>query len=311
MEATLQATVAKKSTNVQSATEDVFAQLERWRKRIKLAERISSSLSALIAVEVFTTARRHKRPEREHRLLATGTRLDVGSDEFVAWSFGNGPTVLLVHGWEGRGAQLGALIEPLLQAGYRVVTFDAPAHGQSPGRTTTLTGFVNAMLQIKWRVGEIHAVVAHSFGCVAVCAALRRGLAPNGVVFIAPVAHIERGFEQFGKLMDLTPQTQQAMRRILEQRAGRSMQAFNPLAIAKETAVPLVIFHDRNDRDVPWQDGWELSRAWPEAKLQLTSGLNHHRILRDPEVVASSVEFIKSVAQEQPELDRRLSASGL
>ena len=53
-------------------------------------------------------------------------------------SWGAGPTVLLVHGWNGRGAQLGAFAPALVKSGYRVVTFDTPAHGRSPGRATNL-----------------------------------------------------------------------------------------------------------------------------------------------------------------------------
>ena len=49
-----------------------------------------------------------------------------------------GSTVLMVHGWNGRGAQLGAFAPELVHAGFRVVTFDTPAHGRSPGRATNL-----------------------------------------------------------------------------------------------------------------------------------------------------------------------------
>ena len=55
--------------------------------------------------------------------------------------WGAGPVVYLVHGWGGRGSQLASFVEPLLAGGFRVVMFDAPAHGDSdpgpagPGRT--------------------------------------------------------------------------------------------------------------------------------------------------------------------------------
>ena len=45
--------------------------------------------------------------------------------------WGDGPVVYLVHGWGGRGSQLASFVEPLLVAGFRVVMFDAPAHGDS------------------------------------------------------------------------------------------------------------------------------------------------------------------------------------
>ena len=43
------------------------------------------------------------------------------------YSWGSGPTVLLVHGWEGRGSQLSAFAPALVKAGFRVVAVDMPA----------------------------------------------------------------------------------------------------------------------------------------------------------------------------------------
>ena len=68
--------------------------------------------------------------------LGETAKAAVPPKPYFAW--GAGPSVLLVHGWEGRGAQLGALVDPLVAAGYRVVALDGPAHGDSPGRLSTL-----------------------------------------------------------------------------------------------------------------------------------------------------------------------------
>jgi hypothetical protein len=37
------------------------------------------------------------------------------------YSWGSGPTILLAHGWSGRGSQLGAFVEPLVEQGFRLV----------------------------------------------------------------------------------------------------------------------------------------------------------------------------------------------
>jgi alpha-beta hydrolase superfamily lysophospholipase len=43
--------------------------------------------------------------------------------------------ILLVHGWSGRGTQLFKIADELLKQGYSTISFDAPAHGKSPGKT--------------------------------------------------------------------------------------------------------------------------------------------------------------------------------
>ena len=98
--------------------------------------RLSPALAGRLAAKLFARPRRHARPARERELIARGTRV-VLPDGLHATAWGAGPTVLLVHGWEGRGAQLGALVDPLVAAGYRAVALDGPAHGDSPGVTTT------------------------------------------------------------------------------------------------------------------------------------------------------------------------------
>lgn len=56
--------------------------------------------------------------------------------------------------------------------------------------------------------------------------------------------------------------------------------------------VDLLLFHDRDDAEVPWDNGASLARSWPGAVLVTTDGLGHHRIAREPSVVAAAVQFM-------------------
>src|SRR5689334_4455814 len=111
---------------------------------VDVADLVSPTLASELALRAFLTPQRAPRPERERALLEVARPLPIsaGGLPLAAWSWGGEDreprgTVLLVHGWAGRGAQLGSLVAPLVNAGRRVVTWDAPAHGDSPGRTTT------------------------------------------------------------------------------------------------------------------------------------------------------------------------------
>ena len=109
---------------------------------LRTADRVSPRLAAAWTERLFLTPRRHPVPARERDWLA-GARwgeLRLDGRRLPTWSWGEGPPVVLAHGWEGRGSQLGAFVAPLVAAGRRVVAFDAPAHGGSPGRTTNLIG---------------------------------------------------------------------------------------------------------------------------------------------------------------------------
>src|SRR5690349_395790 len=88
-------------------------------------------------IQQFLTPDRHVRPAREEEVRATGTPLRLGGG-LAATAWGEGPPVLLVHGWAGRGTQLGEFVAPLVAAQRRVVALDAPAHGDSPGTQTNV-----------------------------------------------------------------------------------------------------------------------------------------------------------------------------
>ena len=101
------------------------------------------------------------------------------------WSWGEGPTVLLVHGWNGRATQLGAFVEPLLARGYRVVAFDAIGHGESAGKQSSLPEFANCIRQIADELGGVYAIVAHSLGGAATTFALAYGLRAERLVYVS------------------------------------------------------------------------------------------------------------------------------
>ena len=110
----------------------------RWERRAGLSALgvLAPSLAAWWLARSFLTPPRHRalRPERGALAAADSFVLPFGRGLLRAWRWGEGPAVLLVHGWGGRGGQTLALVAPLLRAGCAVVTFDGPAHGGSTGR---------------------------------------------------------------------------------------------------------------------------------------------------------------------------------
>ncbi|MCP4201208.1 MAG: alpha/beta hydrolase [bacterium] len=224
------------------------------------------------------------------------------------WVWGTGSrTVLLAHGWSGRGLQLGAFVEPLLARGYRVVTHDAPAHGEASGRTASMPAFAAALGAVARRFEPVEAVIAHSLGSTAAIYALaERELSADRVVAISPSARLHAIRERFGELTGFPPPVVDRMRRAFEDRLGFEWDASEPLRLAPGMPMPLLVIHDSMDRFISHREGAELADAWPEASLITTTGLGHHRILRDPEVVKAAIAFIGELAAFEPKAMTRL-----
>lgn len=264
------------------------------RGTLRVLTSVSPGLASRVAVELFRTPRRFRRPPREEKHLQTGEPLDIllGVDTRIrAWRWGSGPLILLAHGWEGRGSQMGEFVRPLVEAGFSAVTFDAPGHGQSSGSRSSLPHFAWALRGVADAVGEPHAVIAHSLGCAATALAVRDGLPARRLVFVAPPLDPLEYTRQFGAMLGLDDVVIDGLRRRIEERFLRQWHTYSLAAAAPNMRVPLLVVHDRDDEETLWQGGAQLAALWPEARLITTEGLGHRRVLRDPQVVGAVAQF--------------------
>jgi pimeloyl-ACP methyl ester carboxylesterase len=290
----------KKSTTVRSARA-----LQRARVGLHGARLLSATWSGELALRLFTSPHRYPRPERERPILASGRAFELPlvtrSGErlrLAAWRWGAGPSVMLVHGWEGRGAQLGAVIQPLVDAGLEVITFDAPAHGDSPGKRLFLTDMAAAIAVCAGATSDLHGIVAHSFGAAAVMLAhARHGIDAPRNVFIAPNAVVASAVRRFEELMQLDGAARAAFGAALERQSGVTMAELELPRLVAARDAGLLVVHDQDDTDIPLVDGRALAEAWPGARLRVTSGLGHRRILRDAAVVGEVVRAARCGAR--------------
>jgi pimeloyl-ACP methyl ester carboxylesterase len=243
---------------------------------------------------LFRRPPRHRDSESERAALEGGERLDLALDgrAVAIWRWGRGPAVLFVHGWGSRGSRLAPFVAPLADAGFSIIAFDAPGHGASAGRLSSLPQFIAAIAAVARAVGGVEAIVAHSMGGAATSLAMARGVAARRVVFLAPAADPAGYSERFAGMIGLTPSVLARMKQNIERRFGQKWEEFDVLAAARTMTAPLLVFHDREDRDVPWSDGAAIAAAWPGAELVSTVGLGHRRIVQDPQVIARAVGFL-------------------
>lgn len=257
---------------------------------------LAPPLAARLAERLFLTPPRPRRPAAELALLATGRArpLRVGRRHLDVWLWGSGPSVLLVHGWGGRGAQLAAFVEPLVTRGFSVVSFDAPGHAPADSGLVTIPEMVEATRAVAASRGPLAGLIAHSVGATVAARALYEGLDASAAVFVSPAADLAGPATRFTATLGFSPAVGEAMRRRIEARVGQPFATFDVAALAPALGLPLLVIHDRGDAVVPWQHGRAIARAWPGAGLLMTDGLGHQRILRDPDVIKLVVDFAVS-----------------
>lgn len=262
---------------------------------------VSPTLAGHVAAHLFQRPGRHQRPSREHGWLMDSARLrfQVGGEEVAGWAWGEGPTVLLLHGWEGRGAQLGALVRPLVELGHRVIAVDGPGHGESTGQRANPVLFADTIVQVERLFGPLHGVVAHSFGALATMYAMKRGLSVRRVAFVAPGYPPLTAMQHAAKMIGASDEVVQHMLGVMHQQTGVPVDDIQEAMTAFDPGVPMFVVHDEDDAIVPLALARGLVGRLSQGDLMVTTGLGHFRILRDPHVVRHVAAF---VADENPDL---------
>lgn len=272
-----------------------------------LASHLLPELARRHAERLFTTPPRFPR-----RAVAVDARRDTvlaGERTIAVWQTGPAvaPAVLLAHGWGGRGLQMAAFVAPLRARGFRVVWFDQPGHGESGSGRVTLPDFVRSIEALLASHGPFDAAIGHSLGSAALGIAMRRGFAPSRVVFVSPPASMREHTSRFARMIGIAPWVRDAMRRRLERRHGMRFDDIDRIEELEALNVAALFVHDRDDAQVPVENSLRLRERMRDARLLVTHGLGHNRILREAGVVNAVADFVAgedAVPAELPALPR-------
>jgi pimeloyl-ACP methyl ester carboxylesterase len=281
------------NANALQAAAPSAPRIVQWGLRVLGA--VAPSLADRLILRLYITPRR--RPPRDPAAGSRRGELVVDGERLAVWTWGQGPTVLLVHGWSGDATHMGAFVAPLVAAGRRVVAVDLPAHGRSTGKTTTLPRMARAVRGIADALGGVDAVVAHSLGATAVALAVERGLALERLVMVAPARELHAFTRVFAAALRLDGARTAAILEGVRLELGGDYRGVDVLSYAARQTTPLLVVHDPGDREVPYEHGADIAAAWPGAALQPAAGLGHRRILRDPAVVAAATAFVDAPAR--------------
>ena len=220
--------------------------------------------------------------------------LPVNNVPVAVYRWGDqGPLVLFVHGWSGRGSQVAAFVEPLTDAGFRVLAVDLPAHGETPGDSTTLFDCADVLHALDDKYGPLHAAITHSFGGMVLAYALTHGVDIAGAVIISAPSDVDFLVERFADTLSLHPDVVDDLWRRLELRFEEDFsERVSTVSNIMNLDIPALVIHDEQDASVPLSQGQRIAATWPNARFLKTSGLGHGRILRDPQVIDTAIRFI-------------------
>ena len=244
--------------------------------------------------QAFMTPRNLPPREWELPLLARAERITLRFG-LSALRWGRGPTVLLMHGWEGRPTQFAHLIEALVAAGYCAVSLEGPAHGRSRGQQANVVSFAHALLEAAGELGPLHAVIGHSMGGASALLALQWGLRAEVAVSIAAPARMLGVLRGFARHLGLPARARAAFIRQVERDVGLSVAHLDVSAYQLE--LPGLIVHAEDDPLVASSEAQLIHQAWFDSQLLLVPEGGHQRVLANPQVVQGVLALLQRSAQ--------------
>lgn len=284
----------------ENSTNDRYNKLRQAlvHRLLSLAWFWAPGMTQRLLVRLFSTPLAYKTNAVEAACLAQGRPFEVpvNGNQIKAWKWGRGPGVLMLHGWNGRGIQFHAFVEPLVTAGYTAIALDGPGHGESGGRYTNYFDFSD-MARVFLAPGlglDIRAVIGHSFGAAALINALAKDLHDVPAFLISPVLRLRELFVGAAKQLGVPAKVTEQMIETFETQYDYNLTDDNPIRLLEQLSIPILIAHDTQDHTVSINASEQQALEHDTVDLFATRGLGHRRILSDPAVIEAGISHIHS-----------------
>lgn len=263
----------------------------------KVLQSISLSLATKFAAKLFITPIKYTPPKREEAMDQKSVQKNFTIKEIDrvirVYEYGQSDKkILLVHGWSGRGTQMFKIADALLKAGFMTISFDAPAHGKSPGKTTMMPHFIAACLELEQHYGSFYAAVGHSLGGMSLLNAVRKGMQLEKLVLIGTGDSITEISYEFIKNLQLKPEVADRMKKHFDKLHDEDIDRYSGSEAAAFVHIPTLVIHDEEDKDVSVSCAYRIAKNLKNSELVITQKLGHRMILANREVIEKICNFV-------------------
>ena len=268
------------------------------RTKFKFLSLLSKKKAARSAFRLFCTPQK-----RVHKKLppvfekAIPLQFSFAGNAITGWQWNAGQEqkALIIHGFESSVTNFDRFVQPLVDKGYEVLAFDAPAHGRSSGHTITAPLYRDMIREIHARFGPVQHYLAHSFGGLAVSLALEEisHTSSYRLVLVAPATETERAISNFFSILKLDTAVRREFEKVIIQAGGVSSGWYSIKRAMQHIRAQVCWFQDEDDEVTPMADVKAVeAENYPNIQFVYTKGLGHSRIYRDNNVTKAILDFL-------------------
>lgn len=261
---------------------------------------LAPGLAAMWAYRLWYSTRRFRESEHDRRWRQQA-QLDMLEHKFgriavYRWGEPDKPVVLCLHGWNGRASQFATMLPALQKAGYQVIAFDAPGHGNSEGHATNIFRIAAVLQSVVERYPPAQAIITHSFGGMVAAYAIKHlGIPVSRLIMIASPVSTQYLIDMFAQSMGINQRVMRRFDKLIRAEFGDDVyERISAEQNLKNCELPILLLHDKQDQAVSWRNSERIAETAANAVAIYTEGHGHRRLLRDKKLIRKIVNFIRT-----------------
>ena len=266
----------------------------------KVSSRIAPFIAIRLANKLFTTPFHSKRRDIEHEILESAELfiIPMGNNIKLAgyrWGKKTDPIILFVHGWTATATCFVNFIDPLLERGYQVVSYDAIAHGETSGISVSLTEWADTVIAVMEHIGKVYCIIGHSLGAGAIVIASSLKLETEKIVLISPMSDLSKVTDQFAEALSIPKHIMKQTHHYAWKKYYTSASKYGDDwegVFESKINVPALIIHDLNDKEIDISHSKKLLEQCSSVEFMETKRLGHRRIILNPDVITRVLGFV-------------------
>ncbi len=269
-----------------------------YRAKLNLFAKLSKRKAAEKAFELFCTPYTTNK-KKAPAVFEKAEKLHLKFENYqlvgYRWNHPQPKKALILHGFSSTVKKFDHFVMPLVKKGYEVIAFDAPAHGDSSGKTINGFQYRDSIKAVYEKFGPIHSFIAHSFGGLALSLFMEEleYQEHKKLVLIAPATETDSAINSFAAFLNIDEVVKAEMRKIILERSGRTTDKISVRHAAQKIRAKVLWIHDEDDDVTPWADAEKIQQDnHPNFQFMITKGLGHRRIYRDNKVKKAVMEFL-------------------
>lgn len=272
--------------------------LKYIRTKFRILSAVSKKLAAEKAFELFCTPR-HRNLKPLPPIFQKAEKLVFPFEEYTIYGYRwNHPAlkkVMILHGFESSVVNFENYVKLLIDKGYEVMAFDAPAHGRSTGKTVTVVTYKKLVEYILDTYGPVTSFIAHSFGGLTISLVLEEWSHDDSfkVVLIAPATETTTAIDNFFILLKLDGEVRREFETLITKLSGHPPSWYSVIRAAQHIKAEVLFLQDKDDHMTPVKDVEPLiQKKYPNFHFIISEGLGHRRIYRDNKTAKAIADFL-------------------